>query len=125
MKNLIKSTALFLLLSAGIFVTPVRAAAAAHPVPDQVFFSTLNKQFGVSVSVLKPDAGKTTVAIYDEDNHLLIKDSMNRKDFDQKGYILDELDNGNYSIEVVSNGELITKTVHIYEEGNTKKILFI
>ncbi|HEY9197371.1 MAG TPA: hypothetical protein VIM77_13940 [Mucilaginibacter sp.] len=118
MKNSIKLSALFLLLSAGIF------ASTAANAKDIITVSALKKQQGVAVNVAKANTGKTVVRIYDNDNHLILKDFLPNKTEVSKGYILSNLDNGDYTLEVTSNNEVVKKTLHIYDEDQ-KKTFFI
>jgi len=118
MKKSIKLSALFLLLSAGIF------ASTAANAKDIITVSALKKQQGVAVNVAKANTGKTVVRIYDNDNHLILKDFLPNKTEVSKGYILSNLDNGDYTLEVTSNNEVVKKTLHIYDEDQ-KKTFFI
>jgi len=39
--------------------------------------------------------------------------------------VLTSLDNGDYKFEIRSNDEVVTKTVHVYDENDKKKFFFI
>jgi len=40
----------------------------------------------------------------------------------EKGYILNQLDNGNYTIEVTLNKQVVKKTAHVYYKGDSKLV---
>jgi hypothetical protein len=128
MKNSIKLSALFLLLSAGIF-TATSANAKAHTdsvkVEANVTVSAMAKGRGVYVNVLNTDDRKSYVMVFDQEDNILLKDFLPNKAAVTKGYVLNELDNGNYTIAVMSNNEVVKKRVHVYLENNQKTFFFI
>jgi hypothetical protein len=122
MKNSIKLTALFLLASAGLF-----AAASAQPVvpakADVITFSSLSSERGIDVKVEKTAPGKAIVAIYDQDGNVLRKDVVKSDKAFDKAYILNQLEDGDYTLEVTSHGQVVKKAIHVYEEGSTKMFI--
>jgi len=40
-----------------------------------------------------------------------------------KGYILTTLENGDYTMEVTSNKQIVKKNIHVYDEGKTKTFI--
>jgi hypothetical protein len=126
MKNSIKLSALFLLLSAGIFAT-TSANATDHPVrsEEKVTVSAMQKGRGVYVNVLNTDSHKSYVMVFDQEDNILLKDFLPNEAAVTKGYVLTDLDNGNYTIAVISNNEVVKKKVHVYLENNQKTFFFM
>src|SRR5476651_2260179 len=125
MKNSIKLTALFLVLSAGLFaVGPAKASIAVVPATaDIITFTSLPSEIGLAVKVEKNEPGKATVIISDSEGNVLRKDALANGGALEKDYILSQLDNGDYTIEVISNGQAIKKAIHVYDEGQTKTFI--
>jgi hypothetical protein len=119
MKNSIKLSALFLLLSAGIFASNTASAK------DVITLSALRHDRGVAVNITKADAFKSLLKIYYNQDNILFKDFLPNKPEATKGYVLTNLDNGDYTFEVTSNKETIKKTLHVYEEGDKKAFFFV
>ena len=111
MKNSIKLTALLMVLSTAIF--------AAAPKTTKVTFSSLAAKNGIAVKVDDGPTGKAIVMIYDKDGNVLRKDVLSAN-ASEKGYIMNKLENGDYTIEVTSNRQVVTRDVHVYDEGQTK-----
>jgi hypothetical protein len=117
MKNSIQLTALFLLAGASLFaVAPVKAATV--PGAGIITFSSLPTQKGIEVKVGKNE--KALVTISDQAGNVLRKDVLSNKKSLGVDYILTNLDNGDYTIEVTSKGRLVKEDIHIYDEGETK-----
>jgi hypothetical protein len=124
MKNLIRLTALFLLAVTGVF-----AAAPAKPtsskaasIKKMITFSVLPTRKGIEVNVDKNAPGKALVIIYNWNNDVVWKDKLSPDKVMDKGYILNQLDNGNYTIEVTLNKQVIRKTAHVYYKGDSKLV---
>ena len=121
MKKTIKLAALFLLASA-TFVT-VASAKGTTSADDEISFSSLPSQRGVEIKVNSTTPSKAIVMVYDADNNLIFKDALPAYKAMQKGYILDQLDNGDYTIVVSENKSEVKKQVHVYDENNTKQFI--
>lgn len=127
MKALIKSSAIvavLALLSSGVFAAenPAKKAAPAVAKKDVVVFTALAQDKGVGVIIHKADASKTSVAIYDAENNLVIKDVQAKNSNDVlKGYVLSALENGKYTIKVTANNEVTKRVVNVYTDGNNQK----
>lgn len=122
MKTSIKLTALFLLASAALFAaTPLKTVVPAKA--DVITFSSLPSERGIDVKVEKSAPGKAIVAIYDQDGNMLRKDVIGSGKAFEKAYILNKLDNGDYTIEVTSNKQVVKKSIHVYDEGDTKMFI--
>ena len=114
MKTSIKLAAAAFVLSAGLF--------AAVPSKAAVTFSSLNSNNGVAVKVDEATTGKAIVIIYDEDGNVLRKDALSSKKT-EKDYILSKLENGDYTIEVTSDKQVVKKQIHVYDEDQTKTFI--
>jgi hypothetical protein len=122
MKNSIKVAALFLLASVGIFAsTPAKAMdGGAIAVTDVITFSSLPSHKGVDIKVDRATAGKAVVIISDSEGNVVYKDVLPQYKAMEKGYILNSLENGDYTIEVTSNKQVVKKDIHVYNEDKTK-----
>jgi len=122
MKNSIKLTALFLLASTGLFAaTSVKAVVPARA--DIITFSSLPSERGIDVKVEKTAPGKAIIVIYDQDGNALRKDVVKSDKAFSKAYILNQLENGDYYIEVTSHNKVVVKDIHIYDENGTKMFI--
>ncbi len=124
MKNSIKLSALFLLFSTGLFAAmPAKHGnAKASSIKHMVTFSTLPSKRGIEISVDKNAPGKAVVLIYNWDNDVIWKDALKKDKGMQKTYILNTLDNGNYTVEVMINKQIVQKTAHVYYKGDAKMV---
>ena len=127
MKNSIKAAALFLVLSAGI-LTATSTQAATRVVTSnagEITFSPSESLTTVNIKVEKVAPGKAIVVITDADGNILRKDVAAASKAFEKSYILNQLDNGDYGIEVIANNQVVKKTVHVYEEDGVKMFFFL
>jgi len=116
MKHTIKLTALFLLAATGLFAAvPAKALTADAP---SVTFSSLAANKGIAI---KTADAKSIVMIYDQDKNVLRKDVLAGNV--TKGYVLNKLENGDYTIEVTTNNKIIKKNIHVYDEDKTKMFI--
>jgi len=123
MKNTIKLTALLLLASAGVFAAATASAAVVPSSTDVITFSSLPADKGVDVKLEKSESAKAIVMIYDKDGNVLRKDALSAAKGFEKGYILNKLENGDYTMEVTSNNKVVKKAIHVYEEGQNKMFI--
>lgn len=124
MKKSIKLTALALLLSAGVFAGTPNKPTTHMPAGrmDKIVFYTLPSQSGIDLRIKKAEPGKTIVIIRDNDGNVLQKDVMTGADV-RRGYVLNQLDEGDYSIEISSNNQVFKREIHIYNEGPVKSFI--
>jgi hypothetical protein len=124
MKNSIKLTALFLLAGVSVFAaTPSFAKAAVAPAIDAITFSTLPSQMGIDVKMDKSLAEKAIVTIADQAGNVIRKDALTSGKGLEKAYVLNQLENGDYTIKVASNSETVTKHIHVYDEDGAKQFI--
>ncbi|HZY40218.1 MAG TPA: hypothetical protein VFE53_26375 [Mucilaginibacter sp.] len=121
MKKTIKLAALFLVASAA-FVT-VASAKGTAAADDQITFSSLPSLRGVEIKVNSTAPSKAIVMIYDANDNVIYKDALPAYKAMQKGYILDQLENGDYTIVVKENHTEVKKEIHVYDENNTKEFI--
>lgn len=121
MKKSITLVALLLALGTSVFA----AVPATSKASDEISFSSLPADKGFAVKVNKADAGKSMVIIYDKDNSVIFKDVLTKDASAEKGYVVTNLENGDYTVEVVSAKKTVTKQLHVYDEGQKKSFIFI
>jgi hypothetical protein len=119
MKASIKFTALLLLAGASVFAA-IPAKAAIPPKLNAITFTSLPSLQGLAVKAEKNLAGKAIVIISDEDGNVLRKDELSNKAGMEKNYILTKLDEGDYTIEVVSKDKSVKQDIHVYTDGKNK-----
>jgi hypothetical protein len=122
MKNSIKLAALFLLVSTGLFAaTAAKAKGSVVPASKtEITFSSLPSHKGIEVKVENTNAAKAIVMIYDQDQNVIYKDELPSHKKMEKGYILNQLANGDYTIEVIANKQVVKKEIHVYDEDRTR-----
>jgi hypothetical protein len=116
MKKSIKLSAILLLLSVCTVMIPgVRAKTTnSTPPPKNVInFSLLPSNAGVDVNVEKNTPGKVVVMIFDEYGNVMLKQVLSSGRDVEKDYILNKLDNGDYTIEVTSNKKVMEKNIRV------------
>jgi len=122
MKTAIKLLAIGLLLSSSLFasVPPKNNKAKAAVKKDMVMFSPLHAKRGIDVRIRKITPGKAIVVIRDDYGNTYWKDVDQAKAF-EKGYILNQLDEGDYTVEVtMPTKEVVKRTIHVYFKGNNE-----
>lgn len=118
-------TVLALLLAIGTSVFAAAPAKTDGTNPQKIAFVPLSSDRGFSVQINKQEAGKSFVMIYDKDGTTLFKDFMSKGTSIEKGYNISGLDNGDYTVEVVSNNQSVKKHLHVYDEDDKKTYMFI
>ena len=123
MKKSIAFAALLLALGTSVFAAVPAVANSSKS--DEISFASLPSDKGFAVKVSKEEAGKSMVIIYDKDSNVIFKDLLSKGTDAQKGYIVSSLENGDYTVEVVSAKKTVTKQLHVYDEGQKKSYIFI
>ncbi len=128
MKNLIKSSALLFalaLLSTGALAASKVSTADATK-QDAVSFTGLSHDRGFIVNIQKQAAGKSFVIIYDKSNNVVFKDILSKGAADvSKGYVLTNLEDGDYTVEVTSNKKVVKTLVHAYTDEGKQGYFFM
>ena len=124
MKTSIKLSALFFLLSAGVFATNAAQAKdntdLTPKAKQTVSYDLLDHDRGLKLTLAKSESGRTYVRFYNKDNQLIMKDVVNTKTDVSKGYVFSELDLGEYKLEITTDGKVTNETVRIYQDGDNK-----
>ncbi|AYL98795.1 hypothetical protein [Mucilaginibacter celer] len=126
MKTSIKLSALFLLLTAGVFATNAASAKDNTPkVKQTVSYDALDNDRGLKLTLTKSESGRTYVRFYNNHDELLMKDVVDTKAAVSKGYVFSELDLGDYTLEISTDGKVTKETVHIYQDGDNKAFYIV
>jgi hypothetical protein len=118
MKTSIKLIVLLFLLSTGAFAKPSRN----HNMNtyNQVSLIPLHHSRGFAVMVDKAQPGNSMVIIYDSDRNVVFKDRLTKGMRNEKKYLLHELDNGQYTVEVFSKDHDVQTKFYIYNKGDKR-----
>jgi hypothetical protein len=122
MKNAIRLTAACLLLSTSLFAAlpPKATKSKAVEKKDMVMFSPLHQKRGIDVRIRKITPGKAVVMIYDDSGTTYWKDVSKTTAF-EKGYILNQLDEGDYTVEVdMPTHQVVKRAIRVYDKGSQK-----
>ena len=117
MKKTIALAALILGLGTSVF-----AAVPAKSKAEKVSFTSLKDDKGFGVSV---EAGKSIVMFYDANNNVIFKDVLSKGGAAVKGYIVTSLEDGDYTVEVKTGKDVVTKQMHVYDDGQAKSYIFV
>ncbi len=124
MKNSTRLITLFLLATTGLFATVAAGLAQPSQSSEKIVFSSLPSLKGIMIHCNKIEPGKAIVIIYDSNKNVMRKDVMPTADTLKKGYIVNQLPEGNYTVEVTANKHVATKAFRVYMEGHTKTFMF-
>jgi|SRR6185312_13630497 len=114
MKNSLKLTALFLLISSILFgAVPPKGISKKSSSKDIVTFHSLPAKAGVDVVVRKQAPGKVTVVLYDDNSNMIIHEVVPAKKVMEKRYVFSKLENGKYTLEVTVNKHSTTKNIMV------------
>jgi hypothetical protein len=125
MKTSIKLSALFVLLTAGVFATTAAKADedkidVTPKAKEVVSFKALDHDRGLKVNFAKTENGKSVVKVYNKENELLLKDILPSKTDVSKGYVLTGLEDGEYTMEITTDKQVVKKSIHVYQDGDQK-----
>jgi hypothetical protein len=123
MKKSITLAALLLVMGTGVFAA-TSAKSDVKKSSSEISFAPLSADRGFTVKVDKQEAGKSLVMIYDRDQNVMFKDLLTKGTAAEKGYVITDLANGDYTVEVVSNNQTVKKQMRVYNEGNEKTYFF-
>jgi hypothetical protein len=121
MKTSIKLAALLMIFSTGAFASTHNRYNPRVNVHDQVSLIPLHQKEGFAVMVDKAGPGKSLVIIYDQDKNAIFKDLLTNGNVrSEKKYLLSELANGTYTVEVFSKNHVVKTQFHIYNKGQKR-----
>jgi len=124
MKTSFKLTAIALLFSAGAFAaTPKPKHHSTNKNMDKQMVSIipLKHDRGFAARVDKTEPGKSIVMISDINGDVVFKDCLTKNTIGEKKYLLHELADGKYTLEVYTKGRGDIKTnFYIYYNSQTK-----
>jgi hypothetical protein len=128
MKLSIKLMALLLLASASLFAkNPIKAKKSVVTTKittkNMASFYPLFWHRGVEVKINKNLPGKAVVIVYDQDGNAMWKDVLPSETATKKGYVLNQLADGEYKIEVSSNKQTTKRYFHVWDEGKIKEVI--
>jgi len=123
MKKSIKLILLLVVASTWLFATPVTNSTGRQPGDAKITFSTLPGKNGIEIKVKKAEAGKAIIIIYNNDGTILRKDVWSHSTVLEKGYVLSQLEVGDYSVEVTVNKQIVKQAIHVYMEGSNKTFI--
>ncbi|MDB5153843.1 MAG: hypothetical protein JWR54_2594 [Mucilaginibacter sp.] len=124
MKKSITLAALLLVIGTSVFAA-APAKSSGHNSQDEISFVPLKSDNGFGVKIDKEVAGKSIVLVYDNAGNVLFKDLLSKGASGTKGYLIDNLDYGDYTIEVYSKSQTVKKQMHIYDDGQAKSYFFM
>jgi hypothetical protein len=123
MKKSITLAALLLVIGTSVFAAaPTRTG---NNLQDEISFVPLKSDNGFGVRIDKEVAGKSIVIVYDKEGNVLFKDLLSKGASGTKGYLIDNLDYGDYTVEVYSKSQTVKKQLHIYDDGQAKSYFFM
>jgi hypothetical protein len=123
MKKSITLAALLLVIGTGVFAA-APAKSSGHNSQDEISFVPLKSDNGFGIKIDKEVAGKSIVIIYDNEGTILFKDLLSKGASGTKGYLINNLEYGDYTVEVFSKGQVVKKQMHIYDDGGQAKSYF-
>jgi hypothetical protein len=118
MKKSIKLIAILLFVSICTVVMPGVQAKTINSIPPAkivINISSLPSNVGVGVNIEKNTAGKAVIMIFDEYGNVLLKQVLPTGKGVEKDYILNKLDNGEYTIHVTSNKKEMEKDIRVFD----------
>ncbi len=118
MKKSIKLIAILLFVSICTVVMPGVQAKTINSIPpakNVINISSLPSNVGVGVNIEKNTAGKAVIMIFDEYGNVLLKQVLPTGKGVEKDYILNKLDNGEYTIHVTSNKKEMEKDIRVFD----------
>ena len=124
MKKSITLAALLLVIGTSVFAAaPGKLTGSGSQ--DEIAFVQLNTDDGFGVRIDKEVAGKAFVIISDNEGNVLFKDVLSKGASNTKAYLINNLDYGDYTVEVYSKDQVVKKQLHIYDDGQAKSFFFM
>jgi hypothetical protein len=123
MKKSITLAALLLIIGTSVFAA-APAKFTSHNAQDEISFVTLKSDDGFGIKIDKVVPGKSMVIISNNEGTVLFKDVLSKGASGTKGYLINNLEYGNYTVEVYSKNQVVKKQLHIYDDGQAKSYFF-
>ncbi|HEX4375164.1 MAG TPA: hypothetical protein VHZ50_17795 [Puia sp.] len=122
MKKSIALAALLLVIGTSVFAAaPAKSTGNSK---DEIAFVPLKSDAGFGIQIAKASAGNSSVIVYNNTGDVIFKDLLTKGASGTKGYIVNSLETGDYTVEVVSKGQSVKKQMHIYDDGQAKSYFF-
>jgi hypothetical protein len=123
MKSSIVSSVLFLLLGIGLCSNAAAKSKYHNTKPgEEVSLIPLHYNRGFAVMVDKQEPGKSMVIVYDAYGTPVFKDMLTSEKRAEKKYLLSDLSDGIYSVEVYSKGHDVKTNFYIYNNGRKRVV---
>lgn len=127
MKTSIKNIALvaaLALLSTGSFAAgKVKKDTTTADVQAWASLNYYENSCGVDVTIEKATTSNSTLTIYDGEGNVLLTDNLGTTaQTIKKSYLLTDVANGDYTIEVTNNDKLIEKTIELTGDENAGQV---
>jgi len=129
MKSIIKTSAL--VLAFGLFTTTGVFAAnktttIGKGIPQDSIALNSVADASVNVFIHKDAPGASSVAIYNADKVMILKDVLSTDaEVISRGYVFTSLEDGDYTIEVTSDDQVVTKTVQVFSDEDDQKMFLL
>jgi hypothetical protein len=124
MKKSITLAALLLAFGTSVFALPGKSKH--HGIENEVAFVPLKSDGdGFGVMVDKPTPGKSVLIVYDNDHNVIYKDLLSKNAQGAKEYSVANLEDGDYTVEIVTDKQSEKKQMHVYEDGQEKSYIFL
>jgi len=123
MKKSINLFAVFLLLGASVFAAKAPKVKGHNAkMNEQVSFIPLQYKSGFAVMVDKLEPGKSMVIISDRNRDYVFKDVLTKQDKAEKKYVIRDINDGNYTVEVFSKNQDIKVPFSVYTRGGRQMV---
>jgi hypothetical protein len=123
MKTFAKLSAVLLLSAASIFSASAKPRRHMNDMNhNQVSIIPLKNNRGFAIHVDKAMPGKSMVIINDDAGNTIFKDCLTRETLAEKKYLLRELSNGKYTVEIYAKGHDIKTNFYIYNNGGRRVV---
>ena len=122
MKTFLKLSAVLLLSAASVLSAAAKPRHHMSMTHNQVSIIPLKHNRGFAVHVDKGMPGKTLVIINDDAGNTVFKDCLTRGTLAEKKYLLHELNNGKYTVEIFAKGHDIKTNFYIYNNGDRRVV---
>ena len=124
MKKSIGIIAALLLSSASLFASDPAKAIAKKYTRNEIKIEAMRKDLRVGISVERSEKGQSFLKITDKNRNVVFEDFLTTRLAVEKAYNISELEIGDYTISVTSNGVELNRIIHVYQDGDHKTYFF-